>query len=229
MALDIQSYLANQQPSGLDSTGGSATDKTLMSGAKNLASSYTTFLTLLTAQLKNQDPTSPMDTNSFTQQLTQMTGVQQQLLSNQLLQQLVSQKDGYSAVGLIGKTATAQGANAELSTGKADWAYSLASPAAAANIDILNSAGDVVWSGVAPDLASGRHPFSWDGKNNNGAAMPDGTYTLKVQAIGADGKAIATTPYVSGLVSSIENTAAGTLVSIGKAKIPLSAIIQVGS
>jgi flagellar basal-body rod modification protein FlgD len=229
MSLDISSYLANQTPSGLDSTGGSATDKTLTSGTKNLASSYTTFLTLLTAQLKNQDPTSPMDTNNFTQQLTQMTGVQQQLLSNQLLQQLVAQKDGYSAVGLIGKTAMAKGGDVAMTDGKADWAYELASAATTATINIADASGKVVWSGTAPDLGAGRHDFAWDGKDNTGHALPDGTYTMSVSATGADGKSITTTPYITGVVSSIENAADGTLVHIGAAKVPLSAIIQVGS
>ena len=41
---------------------------------QTLTSSYNTFLTLLTTQLKHQDPTSPLDTNAFTQQLVQMTG-----------------------------------------------------------------------------------------------------------------------------------------------------------
>ena len=56
------------------STTGSATNASLLSGQQNLATSYTSFLTLLTAQLKNQDPTSPLDTNQFTQQLVQLTG-----------------------------------------------------------------------------------------------------------------------------------------------------------
>jgi flagellar basal-body rod modification protein FlgD len=77
----------------------------------SLADNFNSFLTLLTTQLKNQDPTSPLDTNQFTQQITQMTGVEQQLLSNQLLQQLVTAQGGVaSAANLIGETITAPGA-----------------------------------------------------------------------------------------------------------------------
>ena len=79
----------------------------------SMANNFTTFLTLLTTQLKNQDPTSPLDTNQFTQQLTQMTGVEQQLQSNKLLQQLVNTQAGLGAsANLIGKVVTAPGANA---------------------------------------------------------------------------------------------------------------------
>ncbi|HEY2710824.1 MAG TPA: flagellar hook capping FlgD N-terminal domain-containing protein [Caulobacteraceae bacterium] len=80
-------------------------------GLASLANNFQGFLTLLTTQLKNQDPTSPLDTNQFTQQITQMTGVEQQLLSNQLLQQLVTAQSGVaSAANLIGETITAPGA-----------------------------------------------------------------------------------------------------------------------
>jgi flagellar hook assembly protein FlgD len=89
----------------------SATQLSLNNGLSTLADNFQGFLTLLTTQLKNQDPTSPLDTNQFTQQITQMTGVEQQLLSNQLLQQLVTAQGGVaSAANLIGETVTAPGA-----------------------------------------------------------------------------------------------------------------------
>ena len=58
-------------------------------GNQRLAESFDTFLVLLTTQMKNQDPLSPMDSGDFTQQIVQMTGVEQQLLTNDLLKQLV--------------------------------------------------------------------------------------------------------------------------------------------
>ena len=59
-------------------------------GLGSLADNFNTFLTLLTTQLKNQDPTAPLDSNQFTQQLVQMTGVEQQLNANTLLKQVVA-------------------------------------------------------------------------------------------------------------------------------------------
>src|SRR5206468_750039 len=89
---------------------GSIADK-VASSASRLADAQQTFLKLLTTQLKNQDPLSPLDSNQFTQQIVQMTGVEQQLYSNQLLQQLVNQGGMglSSSVGLIGKTVAMQG------------------------------------------------------------------------------------------------------------------------
>ena len=51
-----------------------------------IASNFTQFLQLLTTQLQNQDPLSPMDTNQFTQQLVEFAQVEQQLKSNDSLQ-----------------------------------------------------------------------------------------------------------------------------------------------
>jgi flagellar basal-body rod modification protein FlgD len=95
--------------SGTSST--SAGALSVNNGLASLAGNFQSFLTLLTTQLRNQNPLNPTDTNQFTQQITQMTGVEQQLISNQLLQQLVAQQSSVStAAGLIGDKITAPGA-----------------------------------------------------------------------------------------------------------------------
>ena len=88
-------------PTSSSPTATSSTDPAL----KQLSGNFSTFLNLLTTQLKNQDPTSPMDTNQFTQQLVHMTGVEQQLLTNDLLEKLVGNTGSAvaTAVSLIGK------------------------------------------------------------------------------------------------------------------------------
>jgi flagellar basal-body rod modification protein FlgD len=89
----------------------SANSISINGGLASLAGNFQSFLSLLTTQLQNQDPLNPTDTNQFTQQITQMTGVEQQLISNQLLQQLVSQQTGVAAAaGMIGDKITAPGA-----------------------------------------------------------------------------------------------------------------------
>src|SRR5471030_2385296 len=71
-----------------------------------IASNFTTFLQLLTTQLQNQDPLSPMDTNQFTQQLVQFAGVEQQMKTNTDLDQLVSlnkTSQATAALSFVGK------------------------------------------------------------------------------------------------------------------------------
>lgn len=229
--VDITDYLANQTPSGVyvDKTGGGS-GGTIVNGQKSLATSYTTFLTLLTAQLKNQDPTSPMDTDNFTQQLVSMTGVQQQLLSNELLQKMLTAQassTGYDAVALIGKNVTALGSDSQLTGGQAKWSYSFPSAATSGALTISDASGKTVWSGAAPDLTTGRHDFVWDGKDSTGAQLPDGKYTLKISGKGAADQDLLGSTYFSGVVSSIEQVDGQTLLKIGPNKVGVSAIAEV--
>ena len=228
MSVDLTNYLANQSPATTTVSSANSTDA-LTSGQANLDSSYQTFLTLLTSQLKNQDPTSPLDTNSFTQQLVQMTGVQQQLLSNKLLQQLVTQSGGSvtGAVDLIGKTVTATSAAGSLTGGKAAWSYNLAQNASQATMTITDSTGKVMWSGDAPDITAGDHAFTWDGKTSSGAQAADGTYTLSVKAVNPAGASVATTTSISGMVGSVSQANGSTVINIGAVQIPLTSVTGV--
>ena len=119
-------------------TSGSATAV----GRTRLAENFDTFLSLLTAQLKNQDPLSPMDSTQFTQQIVQMTGVEQQLLTNDLLQKLVGNSaNGVStAVSLIGKQVRAVTDDSALANGKADWIYKLDAGAKDVKLEVLTVA-----------------------------------------------------------------------------------------
>src|SRR6201981_1569760 len=90
--------------------------------SKTLSSNFDTFLTLLTTQLQNQDPLSPMDSNQFTQQLVQFSQVEQQINTNDNLKSLITQganQTGAYAVSYLGKAVTIAGGNAPLANGQA--------------------------------------------------------------------------------------------------------------
>ncbi len=147
-----------------------------------LASNFQTFLSLLTTQLRNQDPLSPVDSNEFTAQLTQMAGVEQQLLTNDLLTSLLKAQQGDGLTGAapyIGKDATAVWSATRFEDGEASWSYELAANATDATLQVLDASGKVVWSGPAPDKTNGMHDFKWDGATTGGGASAGasaGTY-----------------------------------------------------
>src|SRR5260221_4755429 len=94
-----------------------ATPPTAAQSKTTLASNFDTFLTLLTTQLKNQDPLSPMDSSQFTQQLVQFSQVEQSINANQNLESLISLTKARArtdAVGYLGKTVTVTDGNARL-------------------------------------------------------------------------------------------------------------------
>ena len=131
--------------SATSSTTPTSTDA-VSAGRTSLATNFNMFLTLLTTQMKNQDPLSPLDNNQFTAQLVQMTGVEQQLASNDLLKQLVANTGTSvaSAVDLIGKQVRADSADAKLAGGKAQWNYHLDADTSDLKITVLDSSGKTV-------------------------------------------------------------------------------------
>jgi flagellar basal-body rod modification protein FlgD len=204
------------------------TDTTAL-GRARLADNFSTFLSLLTTQLKNQDPLSPLDSNQFTQQLVQMTGVEQQIASNDLLKKLVSNTgSGIStAVSLIGKDVSAVSNDAQLSNGKADWLYKLKLDAADTKIEVLNSKGAVVHVEAATDNKAGDHPFTWNGKDMNGNKLPDGAYTLRVSAKDSAGAAVTSTTYVQGRVTGVEQLDGSTYITVNGGKISWDTVTSV--
>src|ERR1700712_4403831 len=123
----------------------SATDMAQLSG------NFSTFLTLLTTQLKNQDPTSPMDSNQFTQQLVMYSQVEQQIQSNTNLKTLISQGTSNAASmtnSYLGKKVSVTNGEASLSGGAANWTYNLATATAATQLTVTNASGKVVYTGA---------------------------------------------------------------------------------
>lgn len=199
------------------------------SGGTMLASNFETFLALLTSQLKNQDPLSPVDSNQFTAQLTQMAGVEQQLLTNDLLTSLLSAQQGTGLAGAaayIGKDATAAWSATKLDDGEANWSYELASNATNATLQVLDSSGKVVWSGPAPDKTTGVHDFTWNGETTGGGQLDDGgVYTLKITATDAAGGAIDSQVLIRGRITGVEMYDGEPYATIGGSIMPLSTLI----
>ena len=198
-------------------------------GGQMLASNFQTFLSLLTTQLKNQDPLSPVDSNEFTAQLTQMAGVEQQLLTNDLLTGLLKAQQGDGLTGAaqyIGKDATAVWAATRFEDGEANWSYELAADATDATLQVLDASGKVVWSGPAPEKTNGLHDFKWDGKTTGGGQVDDGgVYTLKVVAKDGAGKAVDSQVLIRGRVTGVEMYDNTPFVIIGNSIMPVSSLI----
>ena len=198
-------------------------------GRARLVENFNTFLSLLTTQLKNQDPLSPLDSNQFTQQLVQMTGVEQQLLTNDLLKKLVGNTGTgvASAVGLIGKDVRAEGDTTALTGGKASWIYSLDRAASDVKLEILDSRDRVVRAIAPADNRVGEHTLAWDGKSDGGVVLPDGIYRLRVTAKDVSGTAVANRVFADGLVTGVEQANGQTLLTINGARIPWDKIVAI--
>jgi flagellar basal-body rod modification protein FlgD len=198
----------------------------------SLATNEQTFLKLLTTQLKNQDPLAPTDTAQMTSQITQMTGVEQQLVTNDLLAALVGMNDSgiTDAVNMMGKQVTAETDTSVLKGGKATWSYNQSRAGTAVKIEVLDKFGKTIATIRPDDMTKGDHTFEWDGKSADGTVQPDGgAYTIKVTANDADGTTIATTSKgrIDGIVTKVTNENGTNMVWIGDTKVPLDSVIGV--
>ena len=199
------------------------------STSTGLDGDFSTFLTLLTAQIQNQDPTSPMDTTQWTNQLVEYSSVEQQMKSNTYLSTIAgaSGNNMSSAVNYIGKSVTADSPTAALSSGAANWTYNLAGDATKVNLQVTDSNGNVVYSGTG-DTASGDHTFSWDGTTASGSKLTSGNYTLAVSAADGSGNTISSSVGVTGTVSAVSSDSSGNLtLMVGATEVPISDVTSV--
>ena len=209
--------VANQVVSGTTPLPASSDSSSLNSTTGGtLAGNFQTFLTLLTTQLQNQNPLDPLDTNQFTQQLVQFASVEQQLKTNSQLTSLVSlQQTAQStqALGFVGKTAVVSGSTAALTNASATWNLSVPTNSNV-NISITNSTGQTVFTGNYSVAAGNNLPFTWDGKGNDGAQWPDGSYKLTATAADSVGNPVAVSTQIQGVVDSVDLTQSPPLLSI---------------
>ena len=191
------------------------------------------FLSLLVAQMQDQDPTQPTDPTQFVSQLANFTEVSgmdsmQNSMSNLASSMLASQVA--SGTSLIGQQVIASTSTAALTTGgTVTGAVNVPASASSLQVQVSDANGDPVSSfAVAPPSGGGTTTFTWNGLTSSGAAAPAGIYTFAVTANGG-GSATSLTPMFASTVSSVSvdpSTQALTL-NTNTGSIPLSSVLQV--
>ena len=194
-----------------------------------LTGNLNTFLNMLTTQLKNQDPMSPMDSTQFTNQLVQFSAVEQQINTNSNLETLIGlQKTTQQsqAIGYLGQTVTVPGGTLPLQNSQSAFSYTLPSAASTGTITINNSAGTTVAQVPISDLTAGTHSLSWNGKESGGGTAPDGQYTISVTASDSAGKALTVSTSTYGVVTGVTSDPTnGTELQLGpNVTTPLSSV-----
>jgi flagellar basal-body rod modification protein FlgD len=139
------------------------------------------FLTLMTEQMKDQDPTKPMDSSQYLGQLAQfanLQGVQQLNTGISGIQSLMGQQESLQVADLVGKSAFIKTDTAYLEpAGSVDASVTMTGPGDV-NFVVKDKDGNTVRSFTQPTKGAGDVDFHWDGKNDAGDVMPAGTYTI---------------------------------------------------
>jgi len=197
--------VASGQQDGATRVGTSAATGAASSGSKPLDKEA--FLKLLVAQIANQDPLKPMEGTEFVSQLSQFAMVEQAIAQSTQLGNVSAQLGGIAnneATALVGKAVTVRGKTMAFDGVTATTsAVTLAGPAAKMTAQIVDSSGKTIRTLELGAHPAGAVPITWDGKAGNGEPAAKGSYTLRVNAVGADGAAVKTTQDVTGVVTKI--------------------------
>lgn len=186
------------------------------------------FMTLMVAQLENQDPTKPQESTEFLSQLAQfgtVSGVEELNLAMNGLVGSLSSNSGLQAASLVGRDVVSSYNVAPLDDGgTVAGVVELPVSASGMTVEISDLSGNLVHSLPIGPTQAGVIPFEWDGVDANGDSVPPGVYQMTANAIiGGESQAVATFSKVK--VESVSMGADGgnvTLNLAGGATMPIA-------
>jgi len=212
------------------STAAGTDDSQSAASAAKLEEDLNRFLNLLVAQLKNQDPLDPMDSNEFTQQLVQFASVEQQIFQNSSLEKLINLQEANqisTLVDYIGTNVEVTGQQAPLQNGKLELTYTMPFGARSATLTITDVNGVTVATRDA-ETDQGQHTFVWDGQNDFGVAQPEGTYNVLVSGLDVDNNLLEVGHTVFGNVTGAGADQGNVTLTLGDdIEIPLDSVLSV--
>lgn len=156
------------------------------STAATMAVTQDRFLRLLVTQLKNQDPLNPLDNAQVTSQMAQLStvsGIDKLNATVQALSANMSAAQSLQAASMIGHAVLVPGNQIDLLNGKSDAAVELAQPADKVSVTITDKNGNVVRTLQLGGQNAGVVDFKWDGTDDKGVAMPNGSYKFSATAV----------------------------------------------
>jgi flagellar basal-body rod modification protein FlgD len=225
-------YVAGASTS--SSSGTTGTSATTAASAATLGG--TNFLTLMLAQLKNQDPTSPVDSNQFLNQLASLStvqGITQLNTSFASLSSSLVSSQATQASSLLGHQALVASTTATLAAGgTVTGAAQIPQTTSQAVVNISDSSGALVRQINLGAQSTGLANFSWDGKLADGSQAAAGQYTLSAQYAGATSGSTAATTYVNGTVQSVTMGAGTTGLTLnvsGLGSVPFANVQQISN
>ncbi|MDZ7627266.1 MAG: flagellar hook capping FlgD N-terminal domain-containing protein [Parvularculaceae bacterium] len=188
-----------------------------------IAADFNTFLTLLTAQLQNQDPLDPLDTDKFVSQLVEFSSVEQSIETNRNLEALIglqSSAQTSNALALLGERVVFTGDRAVAEDGNAAWRYSVPEGASAVALTVIDADGNIV-ARSAGSIAAGEHDFIWAG-GEDGAV-----YRLGVAAVDRSGASLSAAAQSIAAVTSVANVNGAPRLTTALGDIALADVTRV--
>jgi len=190
------------------------------------------FLLLLVTQLQNQDPLNPMDYSEFTSQTAQFASLEQLQRINENLGYLKMYQSALfdeNAVAFIGKEVKVSDSRLSVTEGVCDeLQFELKTDATQINAYIYNSNGDLIKSITQTGtFNAGEQVLSWDGTDDNGNPVDDGTYFYEVQAVDVNGATFSGDPFYVNTITSVNLWDGTAYLTAGDRDIPIGNVVKV--
>lgn len=189
-----------------------------------------TFMTLLLAQLQNQDPLNPMDSTEFSAQLAQFTSLEQMYNVNENLETLVSAQETsnqYQVLDLIGKQIEADGDILVLGeVGSASGSFTIESEADC-TVVVYDADGEAIKTIDMGSLEAGDHTFKWDGTDQDGDEVAQGIYGFEIIAEGASGESVTAETRIKGIIDRVTLEDDEPVLYVGSLYFTLSEITDI--
>lgn len=185
---------------------GATTAGATAGSTKTIAGDFNTFLTMLTTQLQNQDPTNAMDPTEMTNQLVAFSQVEQQIAMNTNLTSLISLQQTQAlttADSLVGRTVELSGTTLPLQGGSAQLKLPVAGNATSAQVQVLDTNGNVLRTDTV-SLSGSPTIWSWNGKTDSGRTLPDGAYIFAVNGLAPGGASVPITGTAMGTATGVQ-------------------------
>ena len=188
------------------------------------------FMTLMVAQLENQDPTKPMDNMQFLAQIAQfgtVSGIQELQGSFGDLSSALYANQALQAASLVGRQVVTNSNMAALTSGGSiEASVELPQSSAVTTLYVQNEVGQLVYARELGPAAAGELKVSWDGTDSNGNPMPPGNYRLSTEAmIGGQHQGVSVFTHNTVESVTVDHSGQGVLLNLaGGAQVGTSGV-----
>jgi len=190
------------------------------------------FLKLMLAQMKNQDPTSPLKSHEMAAQLAQFTSLEQLYNINDSLGEMKKAQDpskSFDALQFIGKSVSGDSSKVIRAKGDKEHEFNFNLPASASEVTVKvrSATGDIVRTYDLKNLKEGANKVTWNGIGENGNETGPGEYQFIIEAKSSNGTKLAPKTEFEGRITGVNFTATGPVLLIGNQTIRVSDVRKI--
>lgn len=190
------------------------------------------FMKLMLAQMKNQDPTNPMQSHEMAAQLAQFTSLEQLNNINTTLEgmsQAQAPNSNYQALAFIGKKVSGDSAKITRSKGDTKHAFNfeLMNDASTIQVKVKDAGGNVVRKMDIANLKKGQNSIEWNGLDENGAPVRAGEYKFEIDAKSSQGTRVYAKTAFSGRITGLNYGSGGPILLVGDQSIKLTDVKKI--